>query len=467
MKKNRFDFSQISTRVEFEQLMEKAQLVYSLGQTKSLVWLPYGIEILNSFSNFLRETMKSYDFSEYIFPSITEYSNFEIIKDNIFDFEKKIFRLGEYILRPSGEVVIYPFFKEWVKSGKKLPLKVYQIGNLFRKSSSGGLFRGKEAPYFIEGHTAHLTREEATKQFLENDKIIEKYLNYFGLPIVKLVTPIWTNKPVAEEVHIFNVMLPNGEVCSAANNYSQMQIFSKIFKIETFVNGKKDFTYQTNFGFSSRLLFLSLWVSSDQYGLNILPSLAPYKVHILDMNFKNDEKIASKIKDVMNHLSMAGISYFFDNDYSKSVGKRRRTQELAGVPLRIEIGKDEIANKLIKIVRRYDFEEKFINCDNLVKEITIFLEDAEKAWHSRLLSNLNLRQSKAESIEDVQLCCKNNSLSLSVFPLCYSENCVREMEKRVGRGEVIGYTKNSDDHYGECLVCKKRTFYTSFYGRRF
>jgi hypothetical protein len=49
MEKNRFDFSQISTRVEFEELIKRAKLVYSFGQNKTLISSNHGKIIIYSF----------------------------------------------------------------------------------------------------------------------------------------------------------------------------------------------------------------------------------------------------------------------------------------------------------------------------------------------------------------------------------------------------------------------------------
>ena len=308
------------------------------------------------------------------------------MKNGIYDFSKGVYWVDEdKLLRPSGECIIYPQFRRWIKTHNDLPLRAFQVGTAYRKLTPRGLFRLREQDLFIEGHTAHATRQEAEKQLDLNIKLVNEVLEYIGLPTIFIYRPIWNNKPVSEKTIGFDTLLPNGETVLVACAYSQMQVFSKQFKIQ-FINknNEKEYTYQTEFGLSAKPILALLFLSSDEYGLNIIPELAPTQIIIIPITNKNNiEKIMSYSEKIKKQLIEKGLRVKIDSS-NKSVGRKRYLYEKNGIPLRIEIGENEINDNKITVFSRETKEKIKINTSKILNQVEDMLNVSSKKIKERI-----------------------------------------------------------------------------------
>lgn len=427
----------------------------------AVIWLPYGVDILNRLSSHIRKVFLNHGFSEYIFPSLVNLNDFNLINKNIFSFIDLVYKPDKnLILKPSGESIIYPMFKKWIKDSKDLPIKIYQIGEMFRKGRPRGLFRKNESDFFIEAHTAHSSREDAFLQLNDDNKVIEEILDCANIPCLFSERPFWTNKPVAEKHIGIDVLLPNGETLLVASSYAQMQVFSKIFNIVfKNIDGVNDFTYQTSLGFSHRIILASLLLSSDQNGFCIYPEIAPIQVVVVQIDdFRKEMSEFTKI--VVEKLSCLNYRVKIEYVRKKELHKIFCKYEKKGVPLRVEIGKDEEKEKKIKVVRRDNFDKRYLYfkelglIENLMKEIEINL---------KLRVNNYLKSSIVVSPDARDMKRIVDGGKIAKIFVCKKRECVTDLPKKIGFGEVLGFI---DEAVGCCVYCKKNNGLTAYYSRR-
>lgn len=68
-------------------------------------------------------------------------------------------------IRPTSETIMYPAFKNWIRSHRDLPMKLNQWNNVVRWEFKNPtpFIRTREF-LWQEGHTAHATKEEADEE---------------------------------------------------------------------------------------------------------------------------------------------------------------------------------------------------------------------------------------------------------------------------------------------------------------
>ncbi len=452
-----------TTLLQFKQNLFKGGIIdtnTSVGGT--FVWLPDGMVIRNLFINAVKSICSKYLFKEYLFPVICSGDDFSCITNNIYDFSKGVYWLDEdKLLRPSGESIIYPQFKRWIKTYKDLPIRMFQVGSSFRKGRPRSVFRLIESDPFIEGHTAHASRQEAEEQLESNIALINEVLAFLGLPVLFTNRPIWSNKPVGERTIGFDTILPIGETILVASAYSQMQIFSKLYNIQFYdKNNRSDFTYQTSFGFSSKMLLACLFLASDSKGLIIPPQIAPHQIIIIPVynknNFQNITEYTTKVQNVLLNL---GFRVTID-DSNKSIGDKRYLYETKGVPMRIEVGNNEFQSNTVSLFSRENNERSDIPFDMLGNHVNTILDNTTRNIMERIHREHSSKIIKCQSVRDIESTIEAGKTAY--FPLCFKQACSQEVEKVI-KGEVIGYSEHSD--YLPCIICGQNTPNFAFQAR--
>ena len=135
------------------------------------IWLPYGWKIMRLIDDYIREEMERTSHQEVCFPLLIRETEFMKEAEHIKGFNAEVYWVthgGEnkldirYLLRPTSETAMYPMFSLWIRNHADLPLKIFQIVNVFRYETkmTRSFIRVREI-HFFEAHTAHATFEEA------------------------------------------------------------------------------------------------------------------------------------------------------------------------------------------------------------------------------------------------------------------------------------------------------------------
>src|SRR5262249_34124474 len=114
---------------------------------------------------------------------------------------------------------------------------------------------------------------------------------------------------------------------------------------------------------STRLIGGLIMTHSDDQGLVVPPRLAPIHVVIVPIGKSDDEKkqvfaaadgLAAALRDLPRDefLNYHPIIVKVDRDFSKSPGFRFKEWELKGIPIRVELGPKDLANRACVLARR-------------------------------------------------------------------------------------------------------------------
>ena len=262
----------------------------------------------------------------------------------------------EYVIRPTSETIIWDTYKDWIQSYRDLPLLINQWANVMRWEMKPRLFLRTAEFLWQEGHTAHATSEEAVEETLKMLEVYTRFSeDFLAIPVIKGMKPPHEKFPGAVDTYAIEAMMQDGRALQAGTSHFLGQNFAKAFDV-TFLNAEntREFVWATSWGVSTRLIGALIMAHSDDEGLVLPPTIAPYQVVIVPLANKPEEKdkVHPVAKNLENHLRAAGIRVKLDDDDTKRPGWKFAEWELKGVPVRIVLGSRDIDNKMLEIARR-------------------------------------------------------------------------------------------------------------------
>jgi prolyl-tRNA synthetase len=267
----------------------------------------------------------------------------------------------EYIIRPTSETIIWDTYKDWIQSYRDLPLLINQWANVMRWEMKPRLFLRTAEFLWQEGHTAHATAEEAVEETLKMLEVYTRFVeDFLAIPVIQGVKPEHEKFPGAVDTYTIEAMMQDGRALQSGTSHFLGQNFAKAFDV-TFLDAenKRDYVWATSWGVSTRLVGALIMAHSDDDGLVLPPTVAPYQVVIIPLANKPEdkEKVMPVVQNLANHLKDAGIRVKLDDDDTKRPGWKFAEWELKGVPVRIVLGARDLENRVMEIARR-DTKEK-------------------------------------------------------------------------------------------------------------
>ena len=174
----------------------------------------------------------------------------------------------------------------------------------------------------------------------------------------------------ATETYTLEGIMPDAKALQMGTSHEISQSFAKAFEMK-FQNreGGESYPFLTSWGVTTRMIGALVMSHGDNKGLILPPKIAPYQLVIVPI-FKTEtqkevlqaaEELATKLKSVARVI--------VDTDDSKTPGAKFYTWELKGVPLRIEIGPRDIANKQVVLVDRLEGKKETVAMDQLEKVV--------------------------------------------------------------------------------------------------
>ncbi|WP_440059053.1 proline--tRNA ligase [Thermogladius sp. 4427co] len=404
-----------------------------------IVWKPYGLKALRLVQKILVSLLEETGHEEAYFPTFIPESVFSKEKEFLEGFGGETFVVEgtmskkfteRLFVRPTSETVMYYMWNLWIKGRKDLPLKMYQVVNVFRYETkmTHPILRVREIMGFIEAHTAHATREEAEEQIKEALLIYKNFFDSLLLPYFIIKTPPWDTFAGAEYNYDFVTVAPDGKGIELGSVINLGQKFARAFDIKFLdSDGQFKYVYQTCYGVSERVLGAVIAVHGDERGLVFPPGIAPVQVVIIPIFREGENDIVEYSKKVYRILNENGIRARLDLDTEHSPGWKYYYWELKGVPTRIEIGRRELASNTVTIARRDTFEKFEVKLEELVSAL-------RNTWDS---ININLRNRAINYLSKLTHIARPGTVyekGLIIAPWDGTRECAESLEKKYNRG---------------------------------
>lgn len=357
-------------------------------------------------------------------------------------------------IRPTSETIIWSMYKKWIMSYRDLPILINQWANVVRWEMRTRLFLRTTEFLWQEGHTAHATYQEAEQETKLMIEIYRKFAeDYMALPV--LVGKKSESEKFAGALHTYCIeaMMQDRKALQAGTSHNLGQNFAKAFDVKfQDKDGEQKLVWATSWGVSTRLIGALVMAHSDDSGLVLPPKMATNQLVIIPIWKSEQEKsrvqlLADNIyQDLKLHYKI-----ILDDREQYKPGFKFTEWELQGIPLRMEIGPRDEANRQAVLVRR-DNREKIVTpisqIRNKIKDQLVMMQESmfKKAldYQTRHTYDIDSYKEFREKID------APGGFYRAYW--CEASHCEEKIsEETKATIRVIPFNQNNEE--GKCIVC--------------
>ncbi|MBQ2349774.1 MAG: proline--tRNA ligase [Cytophagales bacterium] len=394
----------------YNQVIRLADLIDDSDVRGCVILRPYGYAIWENIQKILDQKFKDVGIHNAYFPLFIPKSYFSREASHVSGFAKECaivthYRLkdspdgvvvdgsatldDEYIVRPTSETIIWSAFKKWIRSYRDVPLKINQWCNVCRWEMRTRPFLRTSEFLWQEGHTAHMTREEAYTQAMQMYNIYESFgRDHLALSFVRGCKTEAEKFAGAEKTFTLEALMKDGKALQCATAHLLGQNFAKSFEVQALTkDNTMQYVYGTSWGISTRIIGALVMTHGDSKGLILPPQIAPTQVVFIPI-MKNDDckdDIMTYINAIGQEVMSCGVRAVVDNREEKTAGFKYNEWEVKGVPLQIRIGLKDVASHSTEIARRDNGEKHNIPREQICGFVKEQLAIIQKDLYSQTL----------------------------------------------------------------------------------
>ncbi|ASK61397.1 proline--tRNA ligase [Virgibacillus phasianinus] len=392
----------------YTDVVKQADLV-DYGQVRgTMIIKPYGYAIWENIRNELDKMIKDTGHSNVAFPLFIPESLLQKEKDHVEGFAPEVAwvthggdeELTERIaVRPTSEALFCDYYSKNIHSYRDLPMLYNQWANVVRWEKTTRPFLRSSEFHWQEGHTAHATDEDASK---ETERMLGVYADvvekYLAIPVLRGRKTDKEKFAGANYTLTIESLMHDGRALQSGTSHHFGSGFAEAFDI-TYLdeNGESQFVHQTSWGLSTRIMGGLIMVHGDNRGLVVPPRIAPTQAMIVPVA-QHKEGVLDKAYDLRDQLKKV-IRVGIDAS-DKSPGWKFNEYEMKGIPIRIEIGPKDIEKEQAVIVRRDIGDKEFVALSELEARVVEVLEEIQTSLFEKALAHRTERTSVATTLEE-------------------------------------------------------------------
>lgn len=358
----------------------------------------------------------------------------------------------ELIIRPTSETVMYDTFSRWITSWRDLPLQINQWANVMRWEMRTRPFLRTSEFLWQEGHTVHETEKEAVDEAMWALNMYKTFAEkYLAMPVLTGKKSEMEKFAGALDTYGVEALMQDGKALQFGTSHNLGQNFAKAFNIMfTDRDGKQQYSWQTSWGVSTRMMGALIMIHGDDKGLVLPPNISPIKSVIIPIYSDKDKNtVLQYAQKVMQDLKSVKL----DDRENLSPGVKFNEWEKKGIPVRIEIGPKDMSKKGVTLVRRDTGEKEFIKLRKLSKEVNRVLEDIQNNLYNNSLSRLEENTHTVETYDEFKDIIKNKKGFVKAH-WCGDPKC-EEQIKYDTKATTRCLTDDGVGKKGKCIVCGK------------
>ncbi len=382
----------------YQDVISKAELAESGPVRGTMVIRPYGYAIWERMQAEVDERIKATGARNAYFPVFIPESYFHREAEHVAGFSPELAvvthgggkQLEEpAVVRPTSETIINHYFAKWVQSHRDLPLLINQWANVVRWELRPRLFLRTIEFLWQEGHTAHVDEADARDYALT---ILREVYQDFIVNV--LAMPVLTGRKTAKErfagaINTFTLesMMGDGRALQMGTSHELGQNFAHVFDI-SFLDerSQRRHVWQTSWAVSTRMIGGLIMGHGDDAGMRLPPRLAPVQVVVLAV--KDDPEVLAQARALGAQLRESGVRVEVDDRVNIPFGRRAIDWELKGVPIRLELGPRDLAERKATVARRISADKAPI----ALVEVVDTVRKALDADQQRLLDEATARR---------------------------------------------------------------------------
>ena len=454
----------------YTDVVKKADLVDYSSTKGSMIIRPLGYAIWENIQRELDKQFKLTGHENVQMPMLIPESLLNVEKEHVEGFAPEVAwvthggkeELEERLcIRPTSETLFCEHYKKIINSYRDLPKLYNQWCTIVRWEKTTRPFLRSREILWQEGHTMHATEQEAREETLRMFKIYENFQKDF------LAIPVITGKKSekekfagAEETYTLEAMMYDGIALQNGTSHYFGTHFADAFGIKSLdKDGKMKTPYQTSWGVTTRMIGSIIMTHGDDHGLVLPPKIAPFKVIIIPIG-----DVDKEVKHIEDQLQKSEIAYKVDLT-DKSPGFKFAEAEVKGFPIRIEVGKRDLEQGFITLVRRDTLEKvKCSNLDNISEEVNKLLDTIQKDMYERALERRNSMLYEAHDYDEFKSISKDHNGFIKVN-FCGDPECETKVKEETGlKSRCIIDAEKPD---GKCFRCGKDAEYKIYFGRQY
>ncbi len=456
----------------YTQVIQKAELADIRYNVKGfLVHMPWAVRTMKNMYNFFENELEKRGHEPVWFPSIIPESFLKKEREHA-EFSAEVFWVTEggsdykkleekLALRPTSETAMYSIFSLWIRSWRDLPFKTYQSCQVWRyESYTRPFIRGREF-YWIEAHDVFATEKEALQQVKEDMEITEEIMHKkFGIPFLFFERPQHDKFKGAVSTFAADTIMPDGRVIQLPSTHFLGQNFSRAFNIKfTDKDNKEKYVWQTCYGPCIwRIFGAMVALHGDDKGLILPPAVSPIQIIIIPIFYtKTQEKrVVNECKKIKEELEKNGIRADVDLRKEFTPGWKYNYWELKGVPLRIEVGPDDVKKRQVIFVRRDEKNKIKVERKNIVNKAKKTLDDIQKKLVEKADEFFKSNIYQAKTFDEVKKIL-NERGGLIKVNWCGRKECADYIKSETEGGKIRGTLFGKKEKvFGKCIWCGQK-----------
>jgi prolyl-tRNA synthetase len=482
-----------STGEWYAEVVQKAGLANygPEGMSGFIVTRPRGYALWEAIQDELDSRFKATGVQNAYFPMLIPESYLEREKDVVEGFDPEVAWVtqGGYeeleerlAVRPTSESIIAPYLSQWIRSHRDLPMRVNQWCSVIRweATETKPFFRTKEF-LWQEGHTAHASEEDAWSETTTRlDQYEAVYEDVLAIPVLRGKKPEHDKFPGADTTTTVEALMPDGKSVQGATSHYLGQSFAEAFDI-TFTDEDEDerVAHTTSWGISWRALGALIMTHSDDQGLVLPPTVAPEQVVIVPI-WQDETKadVLEYAEGIAADLREAGVRVELDDRDERNPGFKFNEWELKGVPLRIEVGPNEVDEESVTLVHRPDGESTEEDRAGIVATVADHFDTVYAKLYAA--AEENLEGSVREASDRAELLGTIGQHGGYVkAPWCGDEACEAEIKEQIAAEIVLVPFEGGEEprspkgdtepiHEGEtCALCDDDAVETAYFAKSY
>ncbi|TVY47651.1 putative proline--tRNA ligase [Lachnellula occidentalis] len=431
----------------YQEVVIKSEMIEYYNEIAGFFILrPTSMFIWGEIRKWFQERIEKMGVDETSFPMFLSAKSLEKEKDHVEGFAPElawVTKAGDKDLevpvavRPTSEAVMYPYYSKWIRSHRDLPFRLNQWNSVVRweAKQTTPFLRAREF-LWQEGHTAHLTEELAGEEVLE---ILELYA---GVYEQLLAVPVVRGRKTEKEkfaggyytTTVEGYIPSNGRGIQGGTSHCLGQNFSKMFDIKIEDPNPKEgekakhlHVWQNSWGLSTRVIGVMVMIHGDDKGLVLPPRIAKLQAIIIPVGINKNTSPEDKkkhyddLQDIKDTLKEAGVRSDYDIRDGYTPGWKFSDWELKGVPLRLEYGPKDAAQKVISFARRDTGEKGTIDIASLSTDIPTLLEKIQSDMYTKAEASFRSHRINITNWEEVNPALDAKNVVL--IPHCLAEKC--------------------------------------------
>ena len=484
IKEDKMAEDKLQTRAEdfaewYNQLVVRSDLADYAPVRGCMVVKPYGWALWENITSWLDAEFKKTGHVNAAFPTLIPLSFFEKEKEHVEGFSPQLAvvthgggeKLEEpLVVRPTSETIIGYMYSKWIKSWRDLPILIVQWGSVLRWEIRTKLFLRTTEFYWHEGHTAHVTAEEAKEEMYRILDIYERFcLEQAAIPAIKGTKSDSERFAGAQITTSIEAMMWDKRALQSGTSHYFGENFAKAFDIQYLdkYNALK-FCETTSWAISSRIIGAMIMVHGDDQGLVLPPRLAPIQAVVVPI-FKNDgekNKVMEVADRLLAELKSAGVRVKMDDRDNVSSGFKFNDWEMRGVPVRVEIGPKDVEKGSVALARRDRpgrEGKSFASQTGLAATVNLLLDEIQESLLKRATEFRDANIHEPKDYDDLKKIVEDG---WAFAYWCESAACEAKV-KEEAKATTRNIPFNQPDAEGKCIVCGERAKQKVYFARAY